>query len=103
MSQIHPNTLLDQENPLAMFMYALKAPESKRQYPKRLKVFLDFLTSKNELVNTDLENQCIEFITRSKTDSKWINYKLMEFVLYQKERVYNGKIVYGTIRNYLKA
>ena len=49
MSQIPPKTLLDQENPLAMFMYALKAPESKRQYPKRLKVFLDFLTSKNEL------------------------------------------------------
>ena len=58
MSQISPKTLLDQENPLAMFMYALKAPESKRQYPKRLKVFLDFLTSNNELSNSDLENQC---------------------------------------------
>ena len=43
MSQIPPKTLLDQENPLAMFMYALKAPESKRQYPKRLKVFLEIL------------------------------------------------------------
>ena len=84
-------------------MYALKAPKSKRQYPKRLNVFLDFLTFKNELVNTDLENQCIEFITKAKIDSKWVNYKLMESVLYQKERVYNGKIVYGTIRNYLRA
>ena len=43
MTQKPLNTLLDQENPLAMFLYALKAPESKRQYPKRLKVFLDFL------------------------------------------------------------
>lgn len=25
------------------FTYALKAPESQRQYPKRLKPFLDFL------------------------------------------------------------
>ena len=55
-----PEILLDQENPLEMFMYALDAPESKRQYPKRLKVFLDFLTSKNELSHSDLENQCIE-------------------------------------------
>jgi hypothetical protein len=103
MTQMPPKTLLDQENPLAMFMYALKAPESKRQYPKRLKVFLDFLTLKNELSGSDLEKQCIEFMTRSKTDPKWANKKLMEFVLYQKERVYKEEIVYGTIRNYLKA
>src|SRR5215204_5788516 len=102
MSQIPPKTLLDQENPLAMFMYALKAPESKRQYPKRLKVFLDFLTFKNELSCSDLENQCKEFMTKSQTDQKWANSKLMDFVLYQKERVYKDEIVYATIRNYLK-
>ena len=83
-------------------MYALKAPESKRQYPKRLKVFLDFLTSKNELSHSDLENQCREFMTKSQTDPRWANKKLMEFVLYQKERVYKEEIVYATIRNYLK-
>ena len=103
MAQIPPNTLLEQENPLAMFMYALKAPESKRQYPKRLKVFLDFSTLKNELSSLDLENQCIEFMANSQRDSKWANNKLMEFVLYQKERVYKDQIVYATIRNYLKA
>ena len=96
MDQQSPNTLLDQENPLEMFMYALKAPESKRQYLKRLKVFLDFLTSKNELSHSDLENQCIEFMTIAQTDSKWTNNKLMEFVLYQKERVYKAEIVYAT-------
>ena len=85
-----------------MFMYALKAPETKRQYPKRLKVFLDFLNSNNELIHSDLENQCKEFMTKSQTDPKWANKKLMEFVLYQKERVYKDEIVYATIRNYLK-
>ena len=103
MTQVTSNNLLDQENPLEMFMYALKAPESKRQYPKRLKVFFDFLTSKKELTNSDLQNQCIEFITKSQTDPKWANNKLMDFVLYQKERVYTNEIVYATIRNYLKA
>ena len=94
---------MDQEYPLQMFMYALKAPESKRQYPKRLKVFLDFLTSKKELTHSDLENQCKEFMAKSQTDPKWANNKLMEFVLYQKDRVYKEEIVYTTIRNYLKA
>ena len=95
--------LLDQENPLEMFMYALKAPESKRQYLKRLKVFLDFLTFKNELSHSELENQCKEFILKSQRYSRWANNKLMEFVLYQKGRVYKDEIVYATIRNYLKA
>ena len=83
MSQIPPKTLLDQENALAMFMYALKAPESKRQYPKRLKVFLDFLTSKHELSHSDLENQCKEFMIKSQKDPKWANKKLMEFVMHK--------------------
>jgi hypothetical protein len=30
-------------NPLVNFLFALKALETKRQYPKRLEVFLDFL------------------------------------------------------------
>ena len=42
------NLTLDGDNPLQMFLYALRAPESKRQYPKRLKVFLDYLTNKGE-------------------------------------------------------
>jgi hypothetical protein len=28
---------------IANFLYALRAPESKRRYPGRLKVFLDYL------------------------------------------------------------
>ena len=33
----------DYANPVANFLIALKAPETKRQYPKRLDVFFDFL------------------------------------------------------------
>lgn len=32
-----------QVDPLTNFLFALKAPESRRQYPKRLEVFLNFL------------------------------------------------------------
>jgi hypothetical protein len=35
---------VDQENnAIHNLLYALKVPETKRQYPRRLKVFLDFL------------------------------------------------------------
>jgi hypothetical protein len=43
------NLIIDKENPLEMFLYALRAPESKRQYPRRLNVFLDYLAKKGEL------------------------------------------------------
>jgi hypothetical protein len=41
-------------DPMTKFMYALKAKESKRQYPRRFKTFLDFLKlegSMNEQAN----------------------------------------------------
>ena len=30
-------------DPMAVFLYAVKSQESKRQYPRRFKMFLDFL------------------------------------------------------------
>jgi hypothetical protein len=42
------NVTIDEENPLQMFLYGLRAPESKRQYPRRLKVFLDYLANKGQ-------------------------------------------------------
>ena len=38
------NEILEtRQNPVELFTYALKLPESHRQYTKRFKVFLDFL------------------------------------------------------------
>jgi hypothetical protein len=49
-----------QVGPMSVFLYALKAPESRRQYPKRLKMLLDFLG-----LAEPLENQAIEFVERA--------------------------------------
>jgi integrase len=95
---------LDDENPLEMFLYALRAPESKRQYPRRLKIFLDYLTNKGEIENNNsLEEQAKEFLIKTKENPKWANGQLMEFILFQKHRAERGEIVFTTIRNYLKA
>jgi hypothetical protein len=97
------NLTVDEDNPLQMLLYGLRAPESKRQYPRRLKVFLDYLTNKGGLTSNVLETQCKEFVSKTRENPKWTNNQLMEFVLYQKERVERREIVATTIRNYLKA
>ena len=62
------------KNPLTVFEYALRSPESKRQYPKRLKVFLDFLK-----LSGDLEAQTINFVSRAQNDPKWAQDSLMKY------------------------
>ena len=54
------------EDPLSVFLYALKAPETKRQYQRRLKVFLDFLK-----LDGTLEQQSKEFLEKAKQNPQW--------------------------------
>jgi hypothetical protein len=83
---------------MSHFMYALKAPETKRQYPNRFKTFLDFLGLKGSL-----EDQAKEFLIKARANTQWAEIELMKFIMFQKERVLSGEIVGSTIRNYLKA
>jgi len=43
---------VDIQDPIDNFLYALRAPESRRKYPQRLKFFFDFVFSKTD----DLES-----------------------------------------------
>jgi len=38
-----PTVITTEFSPYLKFTYALNAPESKRQYPKRFQIFLDYL------------------------------------------------------------
>ena len=49
-------TTVNEQDPLCIFKYALKAAESQRQYPRRLKVYLDYLGLKG-----GIHNQAREF------------------------------------------
>lgn len=86
------------EDPMSIFIYALKASESRRQYPGRLKVVLDFLGMKG-----DLQNQAKDFLALAKSNPEFIQSKIISFVQYQKERANKGDICESTIRNYYKA
>jgi hypothetical protein len=56
----------DNDNPMAAFAYGLRAPETKRQYPKRFQNFLDFL----DIAGT-LDEQAKQFASKPKENPNW--------------------------------
>jgi hypothetical protein len=59
---IHEDEQTHQDSdPLVLFKYALRAPETKRQWPRRLKIFLDFLRMEGA---SSLEEQARLFVIR---------------------------------------
>jgi integrase len=85
-------------DPMAVFLYAVKSPESKRQYPRRFKMFLDFLG-----FGGALDDQAREFLRNAKANPKWVQDNLIQFISYQNERAKCGKISVSTIPNYYRA
>jgi len=79
-------------------MCALKAPDTKRQYPRRFQYFLNFLGTPGKL-----EQQAEEFVSNARQNLIWAQESLMSFIDYEKERVSNGEIAESTIANYYKA
>jgi hypothetical protein len=85
------------KNPMTVFAYALKAPESRRQYPRRLKIFLDYLG-----LEGNIEEQAKQFYLSAISNHAWAEESLMAFIAYEKERSKNGEISDSTIPNYYR-
>jgi integrase len=86
-------------NPVSQFLYALKAPETKRQWPKRLKIVFNFLG-----LHGDLDEQAKQFMNLCKEEGMTTTQnRLIEFITYQVQRSQKGEISLATIPNYLKA
>lgn len=84
-------------DPISNFLYGLKSADGRRQYPARLKVFLDFIG-----LNGSLNEQADKFLDKSK-NLVWTQSSIMRFVDFQKEKSKRGEMAVGTIRNYYKA
>jgi hypothetical protein len=83
---------------LQHFTYDLRAPETKRQYPKRLKMFMDFVQ-----IEGDLKQQVKTLRKKIKRDPEWFKISIIRFFEYQKERAIKNDIAFSTISNYYKA
>jgi len=77
---------LEQEQvltPFDNFLYALKAKETKRQYPHRLDKFLSFMGLKGTI-----EEKCTKLYEFSKkNNANVIQSYLIKFINYQKKRI----------------
>jgi integrase len=91
-------TEVEEINPVTNFFFALKAPESKRQYPKRFEKFLDYLA-----LEGTFEDKALSFYKKAIETPQWLTNKLVEFAQYQKQRAQKGEISESTIPNYFKA
>jgi hypothetical protein len=90
--------LREERDPLSAFTYALKALETRRQYPRRLKVFFDFMQ-----FDGPLEEQTKHLLIRARTDLQWAQDSLMALIDYQIDRTFRHEIAESTISNYYKA
>ena len=95
-------TTIEEYSPYLRFSYALNAPESKRQYPKRFKVFLDYLVI--DLGNSSIEERINKFYYDCiiKKGNKWLENELLKFFRLQNERAERNEISTQTIPNYYK-
>ena len=80
------------------FIYALKAPETKRQYPKRLEVFLDYL----KLEGNSIEEKVNRFYEFALGNQKAFQNRLLNYIEFQKKRAKSGEISESTVPNYYK-
>jgi hypothetical protein len=84
------------EDHMVGFLYALRSPISKKNYPQRLMAFLTFLG-----FNGVLKDDALEFLKKTREDPEWVED--MQFISSQIERLNGGEVAAATISNYYKA
>jgi integrase len=90
-------------SPYEKFIYALNSKESKRQYPKRLQIFLDFVNIKSDSIEENCNLFYETLIGKKENDSvSWLENELFKFFVLQNQRVERGEISTSTIMNYYK-
>jgi hypothetical protein len=62
------------QDPMTIFLYALKSPESKRQYPRHFKMFLDYLNLKGTI-----QEQAKQFLVKARANPQWAQDNLIQF------------------------
>jgi integrase len=87
----------DSLSPYDNFLYALKAKETKRQYPHRLDKFLSFLG-----IEGTIQQKCYKLYEIGK-DVYLFQSRLINFINIQKDRIASNEISEGTLCNYIKA
>jgi hypothetical protein len=76
----------------ASFIYALDSPAARREYPKRLKIFLKFAS----MPGKTFEEMAASFLIKN-DDIQFYRHSIISFINYNKQRVLNKELAAGTI------
>jgi len=97
--QIFDGYCLGTLSPYENFMKALKSKETRRQYPKLLKMFLDFIKLD---VSLSFEVRLNLLYEKSVTEKNWLATNTFRYILFHEKRVERKEIVAGTLKNHVK-
>lgn len=86
-------------DPYSLFLSAIKSPETREKYHRRLTIFLDFL----KVPGTTMKERCIFLTEKSKKNNQWILNCVVAYIMYQRNRLERKEITGATLFNYLKA
>jgi hypothetical protein len=78
--------------PYENFIYALKAKETKRQYPHRLDSFLTFMNLKGTI-----QEKCTKLYEIANDNLSVFQSNIIRFINFQKERIAAKEISEGTL------
>jgi integrase len=85
--------------PYENFLYGLKVPETKRQYPHRLDKFMTFIG----LEASTTQEKCTKLYEMGTNSPELLQSYIIRFISSQKQRIANKEIAEGTLANYIKA
>ena len=93
------NNNFDHLTPYENFLFVLKSKETRRQYPKLLKMFFDFI---NIEPAKPIEERAAIVFEKAKENRKWFECQIFKYIIYNKQKVESKQITDGTLKNYLK-
>ena len=87
------------EDPYSLFVFAMKAAQTKEKYTTRLDRFFRFIA----IPGNTIEERCKIFVEKGKNNNNWVLYDIRKFLQFQKERVEKKEISGSTLLNYIKS
>jgi len=91
--------LVMHSDPYSLFLNAIKSPETREKYDRRLLIFIDFL----KIPGSTMKERCIFLTDESKKNNQWIINCVVAYIMYQRNRLEKKEITGATLFNYLKA
>lgn len=96
--------LLRQTNAVQFAFTYLRSPDTRRQYPRNLKLFFDYLhlLPGGNIINNNLEEQAKAFLDKATGNPQWVEENILLFLDFHKQRVIRKEIAAGTVKNFYR-